>query len=118
MEGGSLARVAFEGYSVQLVGAFGWQPLQELFKVGRAAEQQLLRWLESRSCIPGRCSSRPLPQLLPQLAASLPPVPQLKIPLPESARKRTAEFTTTYLSPRLRVARGSTGNVFVFERKE
>ena len=69
MEGGSLARVAFEGYSVQLVGAFGWRPLQELFKVGRAAELQLLRCIESRSCIPGRCSSRALPQLLPQLAA-------------------------------------------------
>lgn len=44
--------------------------------------------------------------------------PQLKIPLPEAAKQRTAEFRTTYLSEMVRIARGSTGNVFVFRRAE
>ena len=31
VEGPDLALVSFEGYSVQLVGAFGWRPLQREF---------------------------------------------------------------------------------------
>ena len=39
---------------------------------------------------------------------------QVSIPIQNG---RTADFTTTYLSPRLRVAKGSSGNIFLFERQ-
>lgn len=34
-ESGSLARVAFNAYSVQLLGAFGWRPLAEFLEVSK-----------------------------------------------------------------------------------
>lgn len=56
--------------------------------------------------------------LLMSLPHSLLPRPptapaQVSIPIQNS---RSADFSTTYLSQGLRVARGSTGNLFLFRR--
>ncbi|PSC74132.1 Alkylglycerol monooxygenase [Micractinium conductrix] len=68
VQDGSLARVRFDGFTLQLVGMLG------------------------------------LP--LPRMA-------KVSVPVQNG---RTAEFITSYLSERLRVARGATGNLFLFTR--
>ncbi|KAI7844010.1 hypothetical protein COHA_002547 [Chlorella ohadii] len=67
---GQLARVTFDGFSLQLVGLFD--------------------------------------------AIRLPRMAKVSIPIQNS---RAADFSTTYLSEGLRVARGSTGNLFLFRRQ-
>ena len=47
----------------------------------------------------------PVPALLP--------APQVQVPISNSV---TADFSTTYLSAGVRVARGKSGNVFLFRK--
>ncbi|PRW60232.1 PAP fibrillin [Chlorella sorokiniana] len=68
---GQLARVTFDGFSLQLVGLFD--------------------------------------------AIKLPRMAKVSIPIQNG---RSADFSTTYLSEGLRVARGSTGNLFLFRRAQ
>lgn len=126
VQDGVLATISFNGYSLQLVGLLGLIKLPGMAKVMPLCSPSLLGCALPRlSCPPSLphpslpCRARSMPPPAPLCTTTRPFLdptrPRLQIGMPVKSGA-TAEFTTTYLSPSLRVARGRSRNIFVFHR--
>lgn len=114
IESDTLARVVFDGFSLQLVGLLG------VIKLPRMAKVCVLRcWkgarevLQLERCCWGRCVLHALRFTRRRPSTPTAASVQVSVPVPNG---RSADFSTTYLSDALRVARGASGNIFVFSR--
>lgn len=113
---GQLARVRFDGFTLQLVGFLGALKLPGMAKVSSmVAWSGCMCTAVAADWPPHACALQLLlgrrwrsPARVPS-----PPALQISVPVPNG---RAADFTTTYLSESLRVARSSTGNLFLFRR--
>lgn len=123
VQNGELAVVTFDGFTLQLVGLLGLLKLPRMAKVRVCVCMVGVRGEGWGPGALGLGSARPTALAAARsfaLSAVLnwptpPPCLQVSVPIKNSI---SADFSTTYLSDGLRVARGRSSNTFLFSRRQ